>query len=124
MRWYLRGLRNYATFTGRASRREYWMFVLASLLILVVLSGVDTLIAVTEPPWLGAFTLLYVLGMCVPVASATVRRLHDTGRAGWWLLVALVPLVGSIILLVFSVLDGQRGENRYGHVPGRSDAPV
>jgi len=118
VRSYLEALRHYATFTGRTGRREYWMFVLASLLILIVLSGVDSLIAVTEPPWLGAVTLLYVLAMCVPVASATVRRLHDTGRTGWWLLVVLVPVVGSIILVAFSVLVGQPGENRYGRAPG------
>jgi uncharacterized membrane protein YhaH (DUF805 family) len=97
----------YADFTGRASRPEYWWFVLFMVGVGVLLSFVSSLVA-----------LLFNLGMIVPSIAAATRRLHDTGRSGWWQLIALVPLVGWIVLIVFLAQEGTRESNAYGTPPG------
>jgi uncharacterized membrane protein YhaH (DUF805 family) len=102
-------LERYAQFQGRARRAEFWWFVLANIIISVVLFAL-TAIA-------GVFVVLYVifwLGMIVPSLAVGVRRLHDTGKSGWFLLLDLIPLVGPIILLVFFATDGTPGTNQYG----------
>lgn len=109
MSWYLAVLKKYAVFGGRARRKEYWMFVLVSTLITVVLSALQG----DE----GVLVGLYSLAVLLPSLAVTVRRLHDTNRSGLWLLIALIPLVGFIVLLVFTVQDSDRIENRYGPSP-------
>lgn len=113
MEWYVKVLQHYATFTGRARRREYWWFTLVNLGVVVVLSLVDAALDT------GALTGLYSLAVLVPALAVSVRRLHDTGRSGLWLLISLVPLVGGIVLLVFLLLDGEPGTNRWGASPKR-----
>ncbi|MCW2777488.1 MAG: hypothetical protein JWN17_1213 [Frankiales bacterium] len=105
------GLRQYVVFAGRARRAEYWWFVLGASLAYVVAVVLDAAIGTT------LFTPVALLGLFLPTLSVLVRRLHDTGRTGWWYLVALVPLVGSIVLLVFLTRDSDPGANAYGPSP-------
>jgi uncharacterized membrane protein YhaH (DUF805 family) len=110
--WYLAVLKNYAGFTGRARRTEYWMFFLINLIIVIVLDVIGMVIKVST--LLGG---IYGLAVLIPSLAVGVRRLHDTGRSGWWLLIGLIPLVGSIILIVFMATEGQPGNNQYGPNP-------
>lgn len=111
MDWYLGALKNYVGFGGRARRKEYWMFTLINLIVLIVLYIIG---AVIKTSIIG---LLYELAVFLPSLAVGIRRLHDTGRSGWWLLIALVPLVGGIILLVFCATEGQPETNKYGPNP-------
>ena len=107
--WKLVVLARYAQFQGRARRAEFWWFVLANIIISVVLLVLTAIASV--------FIVLYVifwLGMIIPSLAVGVRRLHDTGKSGWFLLLDLIPLVGPIILLVFFATDGTPGANQYG----------
>lgn len=87
-------LRNYATFAGRATRPEYWWFSLFTVLAGFVGIAVDLALHTY------VFSLIASLGLLLPTLAVTVRRLHDTGRSGWWMFIALIPLVGSIWLIV------------------------
>lgn len=111
MNWYLHVLKNYAQFTGRARRREYWMFMLINLIVTVLLSFVTGLIG------LEILSMIYSLGVLVPSIAVGIRRLHDTDRSGWWLLLVMIPLLGWIALLVITLLDSTPGENTYGPNP-------
>ncbi|MBY8889377.1 DUF805 domain-containing protein [Streptomyces sp. PTM05] len=113
MQWYLQALRSYADFSGRARRKEYWLFALFNFLILAVLYGVG--LAVAKP--IAILGVVYELGVLVPSLAVIWRRLHDTGRSGGWFFISLVPLVGGIILLVFVCSDSQAGANQYGPNP-------
>jgi len=117
MNWYLSVLKNYVGFSGRARRKEYWMFTLVSMLVTLFLSGTET--ALELPPVL---SVLYALGTFLPALALSFRRLHDTGRSAAWLLIGLVPLVGWIVVLVFMCLPGDRSTNAYGPSP-KGDAP-
>jgi uncharacterized membrane protein YhaH (DUF805 family) len=117
MKWYFTVLKKYAVFAGRARRKEYWMFQLFSCLIIAVLLAIDALTGMKKGGGLGLLSSLYVLAVLLPSLAVLVRRLHDTDRSGWWFFIGLIPLVGPIILLIFTVQDGQAGENRYGPNP-------
>ena len=111
-------LERYAKFDGRAGRAQYWWFFLANLIITAVLqiltSAADALVIVS---------LLYSLALFIPSLAVAVRRLHDTGRSGWWILIGLVPLIGIIVLIVFLATDGDSGPNEHGAPdPGLSPA--
>ena len=110
--WYLAVLKNYAGFSGRARRTEYWMFVLFNVIITIVLQVIS--LAIQQVSILGA---IYGLAVLIPGLAVGVRRLHDTGRSGWWLLIGLVPLIGAIVLIVFMATDGEPGDNAYGPNP-------
>ena len=110
--YYVSVLKNYATFTGRARRKEFWMFALCNFLISFVLG-----IFIRFVPVLLVLSLLYSLAILVPSLAVTVRRLHDTSRSGLWILISLVPLIGSIWLLVLMFLDGTVGDNKWGPDP-------
>lgn len=112
MDWYLKVLRQYADFEGRARRTEYWMFALFNIIIAFVLGFVEGLVG--GPGILG---FLYGLAVLLPGIAVSVRRLHDTGKSGWLLLIAFIPLIGAIVLLVFMVMDSQPGDNQYGPNP-------
>jgi len=123
--WYLTVLRQYAQFSGRARRSEYWFFVLFNGLISMACSLMDWMFGlVSEESGVGLFGGLYGLAMLIPGLSVGVRRLHDTGRSGWWLLIALIPLIGGIVLLVFMVQEGTSGDNAYGPDPKASNEDV
>ena len=119
MNWYLDVLKTkYAQFSGRARRKEYWMFFLFNILIAIGLAIVDSITGtMSETAGFGLLGGLYTLAVLVPGIAVTVRRLHDTNRSGWWFLIGLVPLIGFIVLLVFFCRDGTAGENQYGPSP-------
>ena len=117
MNWYLEVLKKYAVFSGRARRKEYWMFFLFNIIIAFVLGFVEGLVG--GPGVLGT---LYGLAILIPGIAVSVRRLHDTNRSGWWLLIGFVPLIGAIVLLVFMVQDSKPGENQYGANPKEASA--
>jgi uncharacterized membrane protein YhaH (DUF805 family) len=118
MNWYIGVLKQYFAFDGRARRTEYWMFTLFNIIICVVLTVIDRMLGTWRPEsGVGMLSGLYCLAVLLPSLGVTVRRLHDTDRSGWWILLALVPLIGSIALLVFMVLDSTPGPNRFGPNP-------
>ncbi|MEX2625971.1 MAG: DUF805 domain-containing protein [Ilumatobacteraceae bacterium] len=108
--WKLVVLERYAKFDGRARRAEFWWFVLANLIVYVVLAILAG--AVSAVFWV--LYVVYALAMLVPSIAVAIRRLHDTGKSGWFLLISFIPVVGPIILLVFYVLDSTPGTNQYG----------
>lgn len=109
-------LRRYAELSGRSRRSEYWWFTLAAALANILASIVDGIIGIS------LFSLLVSLALIVPTFAVTFRRLHDTGRAAWWLLIGLVPLAGFIVLLVFFCSDSKPETNRWGASPKGGDA--
>ncbi|MFD0316565.1 DUF805 domain-containing protein [Streptomyces flavalbus] len=114
MQWFIAALKKYAEFSGRARRKEYWMFMLIAALIYVVLIVVGLAVGGAEAVWIPG---IFGIAMLVPGLAVAVRRLHDIGRTGWWLLVGVIPIVGDIVLLVFSCLDSQPGVNKHGPNP-------
>ncbi|QHT63069.1 DUF805 domain-containing protein [Paenibacillus lycopersici] len=112
MEWYLKVLRNYVNFSGRARRTEYWMYVLFSFMASVLLAIADAMLGAGR-----LLSMLYSLAVLLPSLAVVVRRLHDTGRSGWWYFIILIPIVGAIVLLVFLLLDSEPGMNRYGPNP-------
>ena len=112
MSWYIQALKNYTNFSGRAQRSEFWFFVLFNNLIgfsLLILDGVTSGVP--------ALTTLFQLWTIVPAISVSARRLHDIGESGWWLLLALIPILGGPILVLFYAADSQPGSNIYGENP-------
>ena len=112
MNWYLGCWKKYAEFSGRARRKEFWMFVLFNFLVSIAVGIVDGILGTN-----GALGGLYSLAVLIPSLAVAARRLHDTDRSGWWQLIALIPLIGVIILLVFVCSDSKPGENRFGANP-------
>lgn len=118
MNWYLQVLKKYAEFSGRARRKEYWMFALFNIIFLVVAIILDNVLGTAiEGVGYGLFYILYALAVLIPGLAVAVRRLHDVGKSGWMMLIALIPLIGAIWLLVLMVIDSNPGENEYGPNP-------
>ncbi len=122
MKWYLRALRKYATFSGRAGRKEYWMFVLFNVVFMFALWLVGVIPGILSKnevyKYLGlALYWAYILALLVPGLAVSVRRLHDVGWSGWYLFLGLIPIVGPIILLVKYCKNGTPGVNKYGANP-------
>ena len=141
MEWMLMPLRRYAEFSGRSRRKEYWMYVLGLIIVAVVLGLIEGVLGLTQMigPY-GPLSALLGIATLVPSIAVGVRRLHDTNRTGWWILLPIVPEIGAlamlqtgnlpvagilaivalvlaIVLLVFMVLDGTKGPNQYGPDP-------
>ena len=116
MNWYLEVLKKYVVFDGRAHRTEFWMFTLISVVISIVLALIDVAIG-TYGAGGGVLQGIYGLAVLLPSLAVGVRRLHDIGRSGWWLLLGLIPLVGIIILIVWWAQEGDAGTNEYGPNP-------
>jgi uncharacterized membrane protein YhaH (DUF805 family) len=114
MNWYLAVLKNYVGFSGRARRTEYWMFALFNAIIFLVLA---ILAAVTKSYFFWILLFLYDLAVLLPSLAVLWRRIQDTGRHGLWILLGLIPIVGPIILLVFTVMPGTPGPNEFGPDP-------
>ncbi|MFI5707888.1 DUF805 domain-containing protein [Kribbella sp. NPDC051620] len=118
MQWYTDVIKKYAEFSGRARRKEYWMFVLFNVIISIVISIVDRIAGLTYGAAnTGVLSTIYSLAVLLPSLAVGARRLHDTGRSGWWLLINLVPCVGWIVFLVFAIQEGNAGDNQYGPDP-------
>jgi len=142
MDWMLMPLRRYAEFSGRSRRKEYWMYTLGLVIVMVVLSAIESALGINQMVLgvYGPLTAILMVATFVPGIAVGVRRLHDTNRSGWWLLALLVPyalfgagmastnsalimaggllvLVVAIVLLVFFVSDGTKGANRFGEDP-------
>jgi uncharacterized membrane protein YhaH (DUF805 family) len=119
MKWFLDALKNkYATFDGRARRQEYWYFMLFYVLAVVALAIVDNVIGMFNlEAGIGLLGAIFILATAVPTLAVTVRRLHDTDRSGWWIMLEFIPIVGGLVLLVFTLLDSQPGANRFGPNP-------
>ena len=119
MNWYLTVLKKYAVFSGRARRKEYWMFVLFNMIFGIVAFGLDYMLgtAMGGEGTPGIFTILYYLAIFIPSLAVMVRRLHDIGKSGWWFFITLVPLVGSIWYFILLVTDSAPGENEFGPNP-------
>jgi uncharacterized membrane protein YhaH (DUF805 family) len=109
--WYLAVLKNYTGFSGRASRAEYWQFAMVNFIVSSALSALSAALKTPLP------SLIYVVAVLVPGLAVAVRRLHDTGRSGWWLLLGIVPIIGTIVVFVWLCLDSEDGRNRYGTNP-------
>src|SRR5450755_2625663 len=122
--WYLQALNKYTVFTGRSRRKEYWFFVLFNILVSMALAVVDYFTGTYSASYgMGLLGGLYALGVLLPAIAVTIRRLHDTDRSGWWILIVLVPIIGGIWLLVLMLFDSQPGDNKYGPSP-KADQPV
>ena len=123
MNWYLEVLKKYAVFSGRARRKEYWFFTLFNVIIITAFTFIDFSVGLYDVASdIGLLSSLYSLVILVPSIAVSIRRLHDTDRTGWWLLICFVPLIGIIVLLVFMVLDSTPGDNQYG--PNPKDATL
>ena len=116
--------KRYAKFDGRASRSEFWYFTLFYLILSIILGSIDTFVInpmlgvdPTRVSQGGFLQMIVALGLLIPSIAIAIRRLHDTGKSGWWLLIALIPIVGALVLLYFYILDSQRGINRFGMNP-------
>ncbi|MGB0527557.1 MAG: DUF805 domain-containing protein [Flavobacteriaceae bacterium] len=124
MNYYLKVLKQYADFNGRARRKEYWIYNIINSIIGGLLFFLDYLLGTTidfldlgEGNSLGILYLVYALFVFIPGVAVAVRRLHDVGKSGWMLLIALIPLIGAIWLLVLYLTDSNPGENKYGPNP-------
>jgi uncharacterized membrane protein YhaH (DUF805 family) len=106
---------NYFNFNGRATRPEYWYFVLFSVILAIVAYLIDTFVlGFSADSFAGPAYIVYTLGIIIPSLSVSVRRLHDIGRSGWWVLLSFIPIVGWIILIVWACQRGDDGSNGYG----------
>jgi uncharacterized membrane protein YhaH (DUF805 family) len=110
MSWYLEALKKYAVFSGRARRKEYWLFVLFNLIFAILLGFTDGMLGLVSDSGQGVLSSVYQLAVLIPSIAVGVRRMHDTDHSGWWL---LLPIVN----LVFAVREGTNGPNDYGPDP-------
>jgi len=118
MSWYIKVIKNYVNFNGRARRKEYWMFVLFSFIIAGAIMLLENLLGIAdEYSGLGVISYLYSFAIILPSFAVIARRLHDIGKSGWWFFIILVPFVGSIWFLVLLATDSQPGDNIYGPNP-------
>ena len=133
MEWMILPLKRYLEFSGRSRRKEFWMYVLFQVILLVIASFVDVALgygkvdtyAQATEGYAAGFSvnsqgpavIIVALALLIPSIAVAVRRLHDTDRSGWWILIGLIPLVGAIVLIVFYCLEGTAGPNRFGEDP-------
>ena len=122
MHWYLKALKQYFDFTGRARRSEYWYFVLFNFIFFIVAAAFDAFYGyfLEIPDWETTwefFYPLYALLTFIPALAVTVRRLHDTGHSGWWYFILLMPILGAIWLLVMLFQDSESKDNKWGPSP-------
>ena len=123
MEWYLKVMRdNYANFSGRARRKEYWMFVLVQTIVMIGLMILDSVLGLDfelQGISLG-YGYLYLIGIIVhfiPSLAVVVRRLHDVGKSGWFYFIFLIPIIGVLWLLVLYCTEGQKQDNKWGPDP-------
>lgn len=119
MKWYLKVLKQYADFNGRARRTEYWMYLLFNIIFLFAAAILDNILGLKFSPEIpyGFIYMIYALAVFIPGLAVTVRRLHDVDKSGWFVLIAFIPLVGAIWLLILYCMEGTPGTNQYGVNP-------
>ncbi|MBF2709317.1 DUF805 domain-containing protein [Flavobacterium soyangense] len=119
MKYYLKALQNYATFSGRARRSEFWYFTLYNTIFVFIAIMIDVAIgkATQEKEFIPIIYMLYILFVLVPCFSVFVRRIHDVGKSGWFILIAAIPIAGPIWLWVLMATNGDVGKNKYGVDP-------
>jgi uncharacterized membrane protein YhaH (DUF805 family) len=118
MNWALIALKKYAVFEGRARRMEYWFFFLFYILASIACTIIDVVTGSYNATYgTGLLSSLLVLALFLPSLGVTIRRLHDTDRSGLWILIGFVPCIGWLVLLVFMILEGTNGSNRFGQDP-------
>ena len=123
MNWYIKVLKNYFNFDGRARRKEYWFFVLFNIIFAIVAAVIDNVLGIaSEELGYGPIYGLYALATFIPGIAVSIRRLHDIGKSGWYFLLALIPCVGGIILLVFALTPGDPYDNEFGPDPKADEA--
>lgn len=121
MKYFVQALQNYANFSGRARRSEYWYFILFNIIFAIIAMIIDNIIGTAlNGVGYGMIYILYAIAMFLPGLAVAVRRLHDVGKSGWMMLISLIPLVGVIWLLVLLFTDSQEGENKWGPNPKAS----
>ena len=118
MKYFFLALKNYATFSGRSNRSEFWYFTLFYLIFVIVAVVLDNVLgfAFDGSPY-GPIYFIFILGTLLPNLAVTVRRLHDLDKSGWWILIGAIPLIGGLWLLIMLVGKGTEGENKYGPDP-------
>jgi len=117
MYWYLKVLKQYFDFSGRARRKEYWFFGLISALISIALTFVDMGVGLYDDVYgVGIISSVYSLAILIPSIAVSVRRLHDTDHSGWWLFLILIPILGVLIILVVMCFNS-KDDNEYGPNP-------
>ena len=119
MSWYVLAWQRAADFSGRSRRKEYWYFQLFNAIVMIFLALFAIAFSDQGKPAMFPFGLMFAYGfvLIVPALSITVRRLHDIGKSGWWYFIGFVPLIGGIILFVFTLLDSDPDRNEYGPNP-------
>ena len=118
MNWYIEVLKKYTEFSGRARRKEYWYFALFNIIVSFIFIGIDFMFGTfNSEGGFGVFNTIYSLSVLLPAIGVGIRRFHDIGKSGWWLLIGFIPLIGAIVLIIFFVKDSQPGENQYGPNP-------
>ncbi|TGC16142.1 hypothetical protein CQJ28_16065 [Escherichia sp. E2562] len=117
MDWYLKVLKNYVGFRGRARRKEYWMFILVNIIFTLVLGLLDKMLGWQRAGGEGILTTIYSILVFLPWWAVQFRRLHDTDRSAWWVLLFLIPFIGWLIIIIFNCQPGTPGENRFGPDP-------
>ena len=118
MNWYLKCWKQYADFSGRARRKEYWIFSLINNIIIFFLYILQ-IVTIESMLWLifPIILFLYAMAVFLPGLAVNIRRLHDIGKSGWWYLIYLIPIIGAIWLTVLMCLDSEPGENQWGENP-------
>lgn len=117
MNHYKNALKKYADFRTRARRSEYWYFTLMNAVFVLILSLLDAVLGFGSEDTLGIFGGLYSLFVIIPSIAVCIRRLHDIGKSGWWICIAIIPFIGALILFIFAIRDSQPGANQYGPNP-------
>ena len=122
MKWFIKCLKHYADFRGRAQRKEYWMFALFNIIFLfawlVLISGLS--VGLGKQGQQSAISIAwwaYILAFLIPSLAVGIRRLHDIGKSSWWMLLALIPFIGWLVLFIFFVMKSEWGSNKYGDNP-------
>jgi len=122
MNWYLEALRKYFVFSGRAKRKEYWYFVLFYIVGFVLAAILDGAIGYYNyDESIGIISGLFLLFHIVPGLSVAVRRLHDIGKSGWWVLISFFPIIGPFVLFIFTLLDSKEDEQIENNSKGEGD---
>tara|TARA_E500000305_G_C3917712_1_gene186540 strand:- start:199 stop:585 length:387 start_codon:yes stop_codon:yes gene_type:complete len=126
MEWMLLPIKRYADFSGRSRRKEYWMFLLGVIIVAVVLGLIEGALGIggSVGGIYGPLSLIFLIAVIIPGIAVQVRRFHDQDKSGWFVLLSLIPFVGGLVVLVFMLLEGTKGPNRFGADPKGAGAEV